>query len=245
MGPKKSINDVELVGYLKSKVLSLPNGKELILGALSTSLREQNAAGEWVTKVEEWHTLVPKTTKAADSIRFFNPAVPVARVKGCFHRRRYEVEGKVRYANEILVFEPITPCATTNRVNRITLRGHLGKDPCVIFPQDPEVDPVEIKLLLAVDRHYRKGEKWQKETTWLDVLFLTEFMLPKIRGLRKGDQVKVEGALTYFKKGEQDCVEVLGISLLSPEEDQAMQEEKGEQARGFWTSEPCSAAIPI
>ncbi|WP_429885746.1 single-stranded DNA-binding protein [Geoalkalibacter halelectricus] len=243
MARLKSLNEVELVGYLKPKDIVLPSGKELILGALSTSLREQNNAGEWETKIEEWHTLVPKTTKAADSIRFFTPPVPVARVKGRFRRRRYEKNGAVRYANEILVFDPITPSGTTARVNRITLRGNLGKDPSVIFPKDPEIDPVEIRLLLAIDRHYRLGEKWDKETTWLEVLFLTEIVLPKVRGLKKGDRIKVEGTLTYFKKDEQQFVEILGLKLLTPEEDQAAEMEKEEQElNDSWASESSYSA---
>lgn len=77
-------------------------------------------------------------------------------------------------------------------VNMVILVGHLGKDPELSYlPSGQSV----AKFTLATNRSFKKGEEWQEETEWHNVVawgklgeFCTQY-------LGKGRQAFVEGRL--------------------------------------------------
>ncbi|OFV95137.1 MAG: hypothetical protein A3F68_10740 [Acidobacteria bacterium RIFCSPLOWO2_12_FULL_54_10] len=77
-------------------------------------------------------------------------------------------------------------------VNMVILVGHLGKDPELSYlPSGQSV----AKFTLATNRSFKKGEEWQEETEWHNIVawgklgeFCTQY-------LGKGRQAFVEGRL--------------------------------------------------
>ena len=77
-------------------------------------------------------------------------------------------------------------------VNMVILVGHLGKDPELSYlPSGQSV----AKFTIATNRSFKKGEEWQEETEWHNIVawgklgeFCTQY-------LGKGRQAFVEGRL--------------------------------------------------
>ena len=113
----KDINEVILTGNLTPRVST--DGKQ-VGGQLCSSEPESGDVGQ---QHQVWHTLVPVTPAARESIRSWGTNGAMACVKGRFQRREYQVGGQTRYANEILVFEPVVAASSsTRRAGTRTLR---------------------------------------------------------------------------------------------------------------------------
>lgn len=81
--------------------------------------------------------------------------------------------------------------------NKVTLIGHLGKDPEV---RRLESGAVVAKFSLATSENYRdKAGEWQTLTEWHDIVTWRGLAERAERDLKKGSLVFVEGKLTTRK----------------------------------------------
>ena len=100
-------------------------------------------------------------------------------------------------------------------INRITLLGHLGKDPELKFTQSGKA---VCNASLATEKSWKKDDEWKKQTTWHRIVAWGK--LGEGLGLgSKGDLVLVEGELTQRsrenKAGEKQYVtEVLARTVV-------------------------------
>lgn len=208
---RKDVNEVVLTGYFKPR---LSEDGSQVGGRLCTSERQQEGQPD---AVQFWHTIVPMTKAAKDSIRQWKPPIPLACVKGRFRRREYLAEGKLRYANEIVVFDPITVPASTTRRAEIHVEGHLGAKPDVRYTSK---GMAVITLSVATNSSRKDSAApggWVKETTWHNALLFGEEARKKVEGLVKGSFVCIEGELTYRprKKREDGLIAEILVRALS------------------------------
>ena len=209
---RKDVNEVVLSGYFKPRISD--DGRQ-VGGRLSTT--EPAKAGEPEKLVQCWHTIVAMTDAARESIRRWNPPVPLAAVKGRFRRREYLVEGKLRYANEILVFDPITVPGSTTRQSLIHVEGHLGAKPDLRYT----FRGMAVITLSVATNHSRKDNRatdgWVKETVWHHALLFGEEARKKVETLVKGSFVSLKGELTYRprKKKEDGFIAEILVKGLS------------------------------
>lgn len=208
---RKDVNEVVLSGYFKPR---LSEDGSQVGGRLCTSERQQEGQPD---AVHFWHTIVPMTEAARESIRRWNPPIPLACVKGRFRRREYLSDGKLRYAHEILVFDPITIPASTIRRAEIHLEGHLGAKPDVRYTPKG----LAVITLSVATNHSRKDSTaptgWVKETTWHHALLFGEEKRKLVGGLTKGSFISVRGELTYRprKKREDGLIAEILVRALS------------------------------
>jgi len=88
-------------------------------------------------------------------------------------------------------------------MNRIELQGNLGKDPEVTRTQG---GTTVAKFSMATNRRVKKGEEWQDETTWHNVVCFGKLADLLTSNLRKGDTVHAIGRQEhkrYEKDGKQ------------------------------------------
>ena len=123
-------------------------------------------------------------------------------------------------------------------VNKVTLIGHLGRDPEV---RRLENGAVVAKFSVATNENYKdKNDEWQKLTEWHDVVAWRSLAEQAEKYLKKGSLVYVEGKLTHRKWQDANGIdrwstEVVANSLRSLE--------KREGTSGFpsATDEPASS----
>ena len=77
-------------------------------------------------------------------------------------------------------------------INRITLLGHLGKDPELKYTTNGT--PV-CNASLATEKNWKVGDEWKKSTTWSKIVAWRK-MAEVLAQATKGDEVLVEGSLT-------------------------------------------------
>lgn len=78
-------------------------------------------------------------------------------------------------------------------VNRVTLLGHLGKDPEMKYT--PSGQAVTKLRLATSDRWKDKNGEWQDRTEWHDVVLWAKMAETANQYLNKGSQVFIEGRL--------------------------------------------------
>jgi len=189
---QKDLNEVVLTGFLKPHV---SEDRKIVGGRICTVPSDEQGAGQQVTS---WHNLVAVTEEAKQSIRAWVPAGAMACVKGRFRRREYQIDGQTRYANEILLFDPIAAPANTARQSTIRIEGPLGTKPDI-----------------RKDRHAPTG--WIKETVWHRALLFGDEARKKVDTLTKGSRVSLSGELTYRprQKSEDGVVAEILVKQLS------------------------------
>lgn len=88
-------------------------------------------------------------------------------------------------------------------MNQVCLTGRLGHDPELRFiPSGTAVCNASI----AVERSYKQGDEWKKETSWVDLVVWGKLGERMATGLAKGDLVTVRGYLrqeTWEKDGQK------------------------------------------
>lgn len=77
-------------------------------------------------------------------------------------------------------------------INRVTLLGHLGRDPELKYTQAGL--PV-CNASLATEKSWKKGDDWVKSTTWSKVVAWRK-VAETLGQATKGDLVLIEGELT-------------------------------------------------
>jgi len=77
-------------------------------------------------------------------------------------------------------------------INRITLLGHLGKDPELKYTQNGK--PV-CNASIATEKSWKQDDEWKKKTTWHKIVAWGK-MAEALGLATKGDLVLVEGELT-------------------------------------------------
>jgi single-strand DNA-binding protein len=94
-------------------------------------------------------------------------------------------------------------------INRITLLGHLGKDPEQRFTQNGK--PV-CNASIATEKSWKQDGEWKKTTTWHKIVAWGK-LAEALGQATKGDLVLIEGELTqrsWEKEGvKQYVTEVL------------------------------------
>jgi single-strand DNA-binding protein len=87
-------------------------------------------------------------------------------------------------------------------VNKVILIGNLGKDPEVKYL---EGNVAVARLSVATNESYKdkKGD-WQTQTEWHDIVAWRQLAERCEKGLKKGQQVYVEGKLTHRKYQDKD-----------------------------------------
>ncbi len=78
------------------------------------------------------------------------------------------------------------------RINSITLSGRLTRD--VDLRYTPSGMPIA-KLPIAFDRNFQKDGKWEKETSYIDVIVFEQKATNCAENLMKGSAVVIEGRL--------------------------------------------------
>lgn len=98
-------------------------------------------------------------------------------------------------------------------LNKITLIGHLGKD--------PEIRTLENgtkvgRFSLATTENYRdKNDNWQSLTEWHSIV-VWRFLAEKAeREFKKGGLVYIEGKMTYTKYKDKDGVERTAAEIVA------------------------------
>lgn len=87
-------------------------------------------------------------------------------------------------------------------VNKVTLIGHLGKDPEV---RRLDNGAVVAKFSLATNESYKdKNGNWQDQTEWHDVVAWRYLAEKAERDFKKGKLVYIEGKLTTRKWEDKD-----------------------------------------
>ncbi|WP_286850681.1 MULTISPECIES: single-stranded DNA-binding protein [Sphingobacterium] len=87
-------------------------------------------------------------------------------------------------------------------VNKVTLRGHLGKDPEV---KQLATDRSVARVSLATTEGYKKSDgEWVNETQWHSLVFWGDQASFAELNLKKGMLVEIEGKLTYRSFKEND-----------------------------------------
>jgi single-strand DNA-binding protein len=90
-------------------------------------------------------------------------------------------------------------------VNRVTLIGHLGKDPATTRLEN---GAAVAKFTLATTENYKDANgEWQKQTEWHEVVAWREKAEQVESTLKKGMLVYVEGKLTHRKYTDQNNIE--------------------------------------
>lgn len=90
-------------------------------------------------------------------------------------------------------------------VNKITLIGHLGKDPEL---KHLESGVAVARVTLATNENYKdKNGEWQKLTEWHNIVIWRDQAERAAKYAKKGMQVFVEGKVTYRKYTDKDNVE--------------------------------------
>lgn len=81
-----------------------------------------------------------------------------------------------------------------NDENTVTLTGQLGKDPLLEYlPSGKAV----AKFSLASHQSWMKDNEVQKKTNWVDVVMRGDTAVEAASKLRKGDRIRIHGALNY------------------------------------------------
>jgi len=220
MAKEKTRNEVTLLGYIKTKIVPQDNGRAFVEGSLSTTLRkQQEEGGKWENVGDpQWHTIIPMNKEAATSLRSLGTSL-YALVRGTYRRREYEVQGKRRFANEILVFNPIE-VAEPGRKNKILVHGFLGRKPHIAYP----VNGGPALMEFAVATHASKRDP-SNQNGWIDIKtwhkcycraedLTVETVLEHLRGKKF---VRIEGELLYrkttLKDGEHRAAEIKMSSI--------------------------------
>jgi single-strand DNA-binding protein len=77
-------------------------------------------------------------------------------------------------------------------INRITLLGHLGRDPELKYTQAGQ--PV-CNASIATEKSWKQDDEWKKKTTWHKIVAWRK-MAEALGQATKGDLVLIEGELT-------------------------------------------------
>jgi len=86
-------------------------------------------------------------------------------------------------------------------MNRIFLKGNLGKDPEI---NTTKGDQKYARFSVATSESYKdKGGEWQQQTEWHNCIAWRNQAEKAERLLAKGTRVFVEGKVTYRKKDEK------------------------------------------
>lgn len=80
-------------------------------------------------------------------------------------------------------------------MNSLTLEGRLGKD---AFSKPLSDGRVCYGFSIAVNEDIKKGNEWQKETSWVDCVYTTATAMD----LKKGEKVIITGKLKETVKGD-------------------------------------------
>lgn len=84
-------------------------------------------------------------------------------------------------------------------INKATLIGNLGKDPDIRSGQYGDMATFSV----ATTENWKdKQGEWQSKTEWHSVVAYG-FTVKSVENLQKGDQVFVEGQITYTKKDDR------------------------------------------
>jgi len=77
-------------------------------------------------------------------------------------------------------------------MNLVILHGRLGQDPELRFTQS---GTAVLKMSVATDDDVKRGDKWEKETTWHRVVMFGKRAEGVSKHLSKGDSVLVHGRI--------------------------------------------------
>lgn len=208
----RDINEVILTGNLTPCVSA--DGKQ-VGGRLCSSEPESEGAGR---QQQVWHTLEPVTPAARESIRSWGTNGSLACVKGRFQRREYQADGQTRYANEILVYEPVVIASSSTRRAEIQVEGRLGTNPDIRYTKKG----LAVITLSVATNSFRKDERapdgWAKQTVWHRAILFGDTAREKVSSLLRGDHIRLVGELTYrLRKNREDgaVAEILVKSLSS------------------------------
>ena len=90
-------------------------------------------------------------------------------------------------------------------VNKVTLIGHLGKDPDI---RTLENGTKVGSFSLATSESYKdKSDQWQTLTEWHNIVVWRGLAEKAERDLKKGNLVYIEGKITHRKYNDKDGVE--------------------------------------
>ena len=81
-------------------------------------------------------------------------------------------------------------------VNRVTLIGHLGRDPEVRYTQSGSA---VCNMRLAVGERRKSGDTWEEHTEWIDVVCFGKTAENAGHYLSKGRQIYVDGRMQTRK----------------------------------------------
>jgi single-strand DNA-binding protein len=122
-------------------------------------------------------------------------------------------------------------------VNRVTLLGHLGKDPELKYT--PSGQAVTRLRMATSDRWKDKNGEWQDRTEWHDVVLWAKMAETANQYLNKGSQVFIEGRLQTRTWDDKEGRKHYATEIVA--QDMVLLGGRGGGERG---SEPRRAAAP-
>jgi single-strand DNA-binding protein len=97
-------------------------------------------------------------------------------------------------------------------VSKVTLIGHLGKDPD--FNVTPDGTPVA-KFSLAVNRYSKVGGERKEETDWYNIVAWRQLAETCEKFLHRGSKVYIEGRLQLRKYTGNDGVQRTSVDVIA------------------------------
>lgn len=85
-------------------------------------------------------------------------------------------------------------------VNKVLLVGNIGKDPEIKSVGNSKV----ANFSLATSENIKKGEKWEKETFWHNIVLWGNQASFIESYVKKGDLLSVEGSIKYRSYNDKD-----------------------------------------
>ena len=97
-------------------------------------------------------------------------------------------------------------------INRVQICGRLGAEPRIVtFDNGDQL----MNLSVATSERWKdkKSGEWQEITQWHSVAIRDPWKIGRLRELRKGDTVYIEGTLVYRKYTNKDGVEQFATDI--------------------------------
>jgi len=97
---------------------------------------------------------------------------------------------------------------------KVQLKGNLGQGPKIVCPENGK--EFIVLSVATTDSYKDKSDQWvNKETLWHDVLIFNPAAIKAAKELNKGDQVNLEGTLSYKQVETKDGYKVPQASIIA------------------------------
>jgi single-strand DNA-binding protein len=115
-------------------------------------------------------------------------------------------------------------------LNKVMIIGNLGRDPELRYtPSGQSI----CQFSVAVSRNFKKGDEWQEETEWFNVVQWGQGGERAAEKLRKGNKVYVEGRLQTRSYEDKEGKKVFRTELIADRFESLTPTAAGSAPEGF------------